>query len=249
MKIFKVIILTSIAIFAFLNGLQEGHLMSGFIGMVLAIIGPFMFIRFTSDREKKSNFHYFSNAGMATLNLLVLLAYALYYFGGASNPDTAGHMHIILFPALVIFFGTFVMHFFTFIDQEREKASNQVDENKKQQLGLTPRNIVILSIAILFLIGAIQYGTTGYQNELAEKRKRLNAMNLQEVAAVMRRVELGSCFLPVSQFMVIYLLLCADFNTAVDRAYYYSYTELDKMMEYYKNYGTKWELKWELSKF
>ena len=124
MKKFKVVLLTSIAILSFLNGLQE-NLLSGFIGISLAIIGPFMFIKFASEREEKSKFHYFTTAGMIIMNLLVLSAYTLYFYSGPSNPDTAGHMHVILFPALVIFFGTFVMYFFTTIDVIREKVSNK----------------------------------------------------------------------------------------------------------------------------
>ncbi len=117
--------LIAIALLAFFNGVQEGNLFSGLIGMAFAMIGPIMFTRVVPKIRQKSEFHGFSNAGVIFINCVVILAYALYLFAGPSDPDTAGHMHIILFPILIIFFGTFVMAFFILIDFIREKTSNK----------------------------------------------------------------------------------------------------------------------------
>ena len=57
------------------------------------------------------------------------------------------------------------------------------DKTPTNNIEWTPKNIVILSIAILFLIGGILYGTTTASNDLAEKRQKLMAMTLDEVGA------------------------------------------------------------------
>lgn len=54
-----------------------------------------------------------------------------------------------------------------------QKPSNDIE--------WTQKNILLLSIAILFLIGGILYGTSTANSDLKEKRKKLEAMSLYEV--------------------------------------------------------------------
>ena len=61
------------------------------------------------------------------------------------------------------------------MESSKQKPSNDIE--------WTPKNILIISIAVLFLIGGIMYGTSTANSDLAKKRQKLEAMSLSEVGA------------------------------------------------------------------
>lgn len=80
------------------------------------------------------------------------------------------------------------------------------EENKKEQIPYTPKNIFFLSLAVLFLIGAIAYGINTSQIELEEKRERLNTMSLQEVAVYILEKNPGTVIIdPVTKVKNMYV--------------------------------------------
>jgi len=56
-----------------------------------------------------------------------------------------------------------------------------LDKESSNNIEWTPKNILLISIAVLFLIAGIMYGTFTAKNDLVEKRKKLNVMTLDEV--------------------------------------------------------------------
>ena len=55
--------------------------------------------------------------------------------------------------------------------------------NSLEEIEWTPKNILLISIAVLFLIGGIIYGISTSNSDLAKKRQKLEAMSLNEVGA------------------------------------------------------------------
>lgn len=80
------------------------------------------------------------------------------------------------------------------------------NEKKKEHIEFTPKNIFLLSLAILFLIGAVVYGINTSQIELEEKRERLNAMSLQEVALYILEKNPGTVIIdPITKVKNMYV--------------------------------------------
>jgi len=91
-------------------------------------------------------------------------------------------------------------------------------EEGKQEIEFTPKNMFMLSLAIMFLIGAIAYGTNTAQNELEEKRERLSKMTLQEVAEYILDKNAGTVIIdPITKIKNMYL----D-NNVLELPYYVS---------------------------
>ncbi|MEN8194196.1 MAG: hypothetical protein ABFS12_15335 [Bacteroidota bacterium] len=89
---------------------------------------------------------------------------------------------------------------------------------KKEPIELTPKNMFIMSLAILFLIGAVGYGINTSQNELEEKRERLNTMSLQEVAAYILEKNSGTVIIdPITKVKNMYVN-----NNVLELPYYVS---------------------------
>jgi len=119
-----VVMLITLCIISFLNGVQEDGIKSGVIGAAFAMLGPLIFSYMAYTKRKTSISYKFSYIGVMFLNSCALVMYSIYLYSGQSNPDTAGHMHIIMFPIVFIFFGTFIMKFFTLLDEGKDKISH-----------------------------------------------------------------------------------------------------------------------------
>jgi peptidoglycan/LPS O-acetylase OafA/YrhL len=96
------IMLVLIAVFAFLDGKQEDGLSYGVIGACLAVVAPALCwgVAFQGRQGKRRNS--LSYAVALLVAVIGLLAYTFYVINGPSDPDTAGHMHVVLFPILYL---------------------------------------------------------------------------------------------------------------------------------------------------
>ena len=78
-------------------------------------------------------------------------------------------------------------------------------EQNEQSIELNKKNITLLSFAVLFLIGSIIYGLNTSQENLVAKRKRLNALSLQEVAEYIIEKNPGTIIIdPITKIRNIY---------------------------------------------
>jgi len=106
----------------------------------------------------------------------------------------------------------------------RKPILSYADDKKKQPIEFTPKNIFILSLAILFLIGTIAYGINTSQNKLEEKREYLNKMSLQEIATYILKKNSGTIIIdPITKVKNMYVN-----GNVLELPYYVSDGFLDK---------------------
>ena len=89
---------------SYFNAVQEGS--SYFASAVICLwsIVPFILLyTYTNSASKSETIDCPSLIISIFGSGIGVFAYASYYFGGRSNPDTAAHMHVVFFPALHIF--------------------------------------------------------------------------------------------------------------------------------------------------
>lgn len=90
--------LLTIAGLAFLDGAGESDLFYGLIGASLGVLVPAACILVTLRRDQAGKVSTASYLGAVIVSVIGMLAYGGYLLTGPSNPDTAGHMHVVLFP-------------------------------------------------------------------------------------------------------------------------------------------------------
>ena len=94
---------------SFLNAMQEGnsYIANGLI--CLWSMAPFIVLFAYMKEPFESKRKDFNNMAISLFGTITgLLAYIFYFLNGQSDPDTAGHMHVLLFPfihllAIIIF--------------------------------------------------------------------------------------------------------------------------------------------------
>ena len=100
----KIAITTIIVLFVFgiINGYQEGSFKSAILGgtLVLASMIPTVWFCSRELRQGPGKLAFFLFGIFAVVTLVI---YGFYIYGGASNPNGVGHMHIVLAPLLSFF--------------------------------------------------------------------------------------------------------------------------------------------------
>jgi hypothetical protein len=74
-----------------------------FVG-VAAIIAPLIAIYWAGFARKNYQPSLWRTIETAVVLMMGILGYGYYAFNGPSDPDTAGHMHVILFPITYVIF-------------------------------------------------------------------------------------------------------------------------------------------------
>ena len=82
------------------DGWDEGYLAGGAIGSALAVATPALCWVFTLQRERQVGAASTSRIGASVVALIGIVVYWNYAITVPSDPDTTGHLHIVLFPIL-----------------------------------------------------------------------------------------------------------------------------------------------------
>lgn len=88
-----------------INGSQEGHInarITGALATPLSLLVPALYYLWSLHRGRKLP----AALVFWVCAVLSILMYILYTAAGASNPETAGHMHVALAPMLIFIFST-----------------------------------------------------------------------------------------------------------------------------------------------
>lgn len=113
-----------IAALALFDGVQESDFFYGFIGASLAMIAPATCWGSAFRRRRANKVHAASYAGAIGVAAIGVFAYFGYAVTGVSNPDTAGHMHVVLFPIVYLILSWAVCIPLLLIDMFRNKRPN-----------------------------------------------------------------------------------------------------------------------------
>lgn len=89
-----------IGLLAFWDGWDEGYLLDGVFGFVLAAVTPASCWVLTLKRERQGGAMWASRMGASVVTLIGIVVYWNYAITGPSDPDTTGHMHVVLVPIL-----------------------------------------------------------------------------------------------------------------------------------------------------
>jgi hypothetical protein len=112
-----------IAALAFLDGAGESNPLYGLVGASFGVIVPAACIFVAIHRERAGKVSTASNMGAIVVSVVGALAYGGYLFTGPSNPDTAGQMHVVLFPIIYVLIALCVFLPCLLIDRWKEKRS------------------------------------------------------------------------------------------------------------------------------
>jgi hypothetical protein len=119
------LMLALISVLAFLDGFQEGgYFSNGLTGALLSIISPGTCWSVAFLRRRRNKVNSVCYTGAIVISVIGLIAYYGYATTGPSDPDTAGHMHIVFFPILYLIVGWIVFLPLLLIDMWRNKRIN-----------------------------------------------------------------------------------------------------------------------------
>ncbi len=119
------LMLALILVLAFLDGFQEGgYFSNGLTGALLSVVSPGTCWVVAFLRRRRNKVNSVCYAGAIAVSVIGLLAYYRYATTGPSDPDTAGHMHIVFFPVLYLIVGWISFLPLLLIDVWRNKRLN-----------------------------------------------------------------------------------------------------------------------------
>jgi hypothetical protein len=116
------VLVVAIAGLAFLDGSGESDTLYGLIGAGLGVIPPAASAYITVYRSNRNgNSTSASYWGAIIVDIIGVVVYGGYLLTGPSSPDTAGHMHIVLFPIVYAIIAFLVFIPCLLIDLSRSK--------------------------------------------------------------------------------------------------------------------------------
>jgi hypothetical protein len=126
LRLIALVTTSLIGILAFWHGLAEGGFQLGVFGFVLAPIAPAVCWGVTLRRERRRVLNSACRLGASFVTVIGIFVYWSYVVAGRSDPDTAKHMLVVLFPIVYGLLAVIVLVPLLLIDTFRSKKSMRV---------------------------------------------------------------------------------------------------------------------------